>query len=352
MQPSAARAARRGAVVADRDRRSALRVAMGPRLPSGISRARRAARAASRACRAWRSPRPRRRRRATRSSRGSSSTRAAVFVASFDRPNIRYRVVERRATRAASCCVPRRSIAARRASCTASRASKTERDRRVAARGGLRRAAVSRRTDRPRPAPNISADSSPKTAWSSSRRSRSAWASTSPTCASSRISICRRASRRITRRPGRAGRDGEPADAWMIYGLAGRRAAARARRSVRSRRAAQAARARASSTRCSAGVRSTECRRRPLLAYFGERRARAAVRQLRQLPRAARDLGRHGGRAQAPVRDLSDRAVVRRRARRRRARRPRHGKGRAPPARGSIRIRTSARISSRPRGAH
>ena len=41
---------------------------------------------------------------------------------------------------------------------------------------------------------------------------------------------------------GRAGRDGEPADAWMIYGLAGRRAAARARGFLGSRRAAQAAR--------------------------------------------------------------------------------------------------------------
>ncbi len=55
---------------------------------------------------------------------------------------------------------------------------------------------------------------------SSPRRSPSAWGSTSRMSASSPISTCRRTSKPITRRLGRAGRDGLPADAWMTYGMA------------------------------------------------------------------------------------------------------------------------------------
>ncbi len=138
---------------------------------------------------------------------------------------------------------------------------------------------------------------------------------------------------------GRAGRDGEPADAWMIYGL---QDVVQLRALVDSSEADEQhkRRERHKLDALLGWCELTECRRLPLLAYFGERRdAAAAVRQLRQLPRSARDLGRHRGRAQALVRDLSHRAVVRRRARRRRARRQLNRKGRAPPARASVRVR-------------
>ena len=59
-----------------------------------------------------------------------------------------------------------------------------------------------------------------RTAWSWSRRSPSAWASTSPTSASSPTSTCPSRSRATTRRPAGPGRDGLPSTAWLAYGLA------------------------------------------------------------------------------------------------------------------------------------
>ena len=53
------------------------------------------------------------------------------------------------------------------------------------------------------------------TSWS--RRSPSAWASTSPTCASSSTTTSASRSTRTTRSSGRAGRDGEPAEAVLFY---------------------------------------------------------------------------------------------------------------------------------------
>jgi ATP-dependent DNA helicase RecQ len=55
---------------------------------------------------------------------------------------------------------------------------------------------------------------------------------------------------------------------------------------------------------------STRCRRQVLLAYFGE--SIPALRQLRQLPGAAGDLGRHRGRAEGAVLRLPHRPALRR----------------------------------------
>ena len=97
---------------------------------------------------------------------------------------------------------------------------------------------------------------------------------------------------------GRAGRDGLPADAWMAYGL---QDVVNQRRMIdespagedfkqvdarQARRAAGAGR----------GARLPARAAARLL-----RRGEPALRQLRQLPEPARDLGRHRGRAQAAV---------------------------------------------------
>ena len=94
---------------------------------------------------------------------------------------------------------------------------------------------------------------------------------------------------------GRAGRDGAPADAWMAYGLAD---------VVNQRRMIDESEADEDFKRLQRGkldallalAEAHDCRRVRLLAYFGE--AQPALRQLRQLPAAARHLGRHRGRAQ------------------------------------------------------
>ena len=87
---------------------------------------------------------------------------------------------------------------------------------------------------------------------------------------------------------GRGGRDGAPADAWMAYGL---------QDVVQQRRLIELSEADAEYKRLSSAkldamlglAEAGDCRRVRLLAYFGE--AAAALRQLRQLPRAARTAG-------------------------------------------------------------
>ena len=99
-------------------------------------------------------------------------------------------------------------------------AAQGRRDGRVACDAGRSRGAVSRRHGNGGRAARIRGVSSGRTAWSWWRRSHSAWASTSRTCASSRISTCRRASRATTRKPAAPAATAQPADAWMAYGLA------------------------------------------------------------------------------------------------------------------------------------
>ncbi len=97
---------------------------------------------------------------------------------------------------------------------------------------------------------------------------------------------------------GRAGRDGAPADAWMALRPGGRRAAAPADRApsadAEHKRVGRQARRHA---------RLWRGRRLPprAAARLLRRERIRALRQLRQLPRAAGALGRHRGRAQAAV---------------------------------------------------
>ena len=127
-------------------------------------------------------------------------TGARHFVASFDRPNIQYRIVPKnnpqrqlldllRTEHAGDAgivyCLSRNWSRRPRRSCA-------ERDR-----GGARTTPGWTRG----PARRTSRASCARTAWWWSRRSRSAWASTSPTSGSSRIWTCRSRSRATTRRP-------------------------------------------------------------------------------------------------------------------------------------------------------
>ena len=116
---------------------------------------------------------------------------------------------------------------------------------------------------------------------------------------------------------GRAGRDGEPADAWMVYGLQdvvqlAQFVAASDADEQHKRR--ERAKLDALLGWCEVDGMSASAAARIL-----RRAARGSLRQLRQLHGAARDLGGHRGCAQAAVRRLSHGAVVRRRARHRRA---------------------------------
>ena len=127
-----------------------------------------------------------------------------LFVSSFDRPNIQYRIVpknepkqqllpflqtEHRGDAGIVYCLSRDS---------------TEKIAQFLTEHGIPALPYHAGLDAaPR---RISRGSCAKTAWSSSRRSRSAWGSTSPTCASSPTWTCRARSRATTRRPaGRAG---------------------------------------------------------------------------------------------------------------------------------------------------
>ncbi len=97
---------------------------------------------------------------------------------------------------------------------------------------------------------------------------------------------------------GRAGRDGLPANAWMAYGLRRRRAAAQDDRRVRRRRRAQARPD--VEARCAAGpVRNGLVPARAPARLF--RRGEPALRQLRHLPGAARHLGCHARGADGAV---------------------------------------------------
>ena len=142
---------------------------------------------------------------------------------------------------------------------------------------------------------------------------------------------------------GRAGRDGEPADAWMVYGLQDvvqlRQfvAASEADEQHKRRERAQA--------RCAA--RLVRGHRMPAAAAARvlRRAARRRLRQLRQLHEPAGDVGRHRGCAQAAVGRLSHGPDVRRRARHRRAARQGDRESRAASARAAIRVRHRQRLA-------
>ena len=98
---------------------------------------------------------------------------------------------------------------------------------------------------------------------------------------------------------GRAGRDGAPATAWLAYGLAD---VVQQRRMIDDSDGDLAHRRRlvAHLDAMLALCETAGCRRRQMLAYFGETGA-GRVPELRHLPGAAFGLGRHGGGAEAAL---------------------------------------------------
>ena len=138
---------------------------------------------------------------------------------------------------------------------------------------------------------------------------------------------------------GRAGRDGLPAEAWMLYGLEDvgsckallaqsdgpgerqrRSSAAEARRAARLLRDDRAAAAQV------------------LLGYFGEDRP-TGLRPLRHLPGAARELRRHGAGAEGALGGLPHRPALRRRPPDRRAARRRNERASGARPRPAVRLR-------------
>ena len=120
---------------------------------------------------------------------------------------------------------------------------------------------------------------------------------------------------------GRAGRDGKPSSAWMAYGLSD---IVQQRRMIDESAGAEAFK-RVSIGKLDALVGLAEtanCRRTRLLGYFGETSESGQMRQLRQLPVAAATSRRQGDRAKAVVLRLSHRAALRRHASDRCADRP------------------------------
>ena len=139
---------------------------------------------------------------------------------------------------------------------------------------------------------------------------------------------------------GRAGRDGDPAEAWLFWGAED---FARARQRLETevpeaRRPGERQRLNA----LAAMVETAGCRRALLLRHFGEEPA-GALRQLRQLPGAAGHRRRHRGGAQIALRRLPDRDALRHRTSDRRPRRPRHGEGEELRPRPGLRLRDRRR---------
>ena len=108
---------------------------------------------------------------------------------------------------------------------------------------------------------------------------------------------------------GRAGRDGEKADAWMIYSLADvivLRQMLEASEGDEQFKRIQRTKMEAMLGYCE----TTKCRRQVLLSYFGEERS-GAVRELRRMRRPGRDMGRNAGGPEGLVLRVQDGTDVR-----------------------------------------
>ena len=188
-----------------RDRRGALRQPVGPRFPAGISRCSTRSPRSIRACRGLPSPPPPTGTRATTSSRGCGlgGERAYVSEAGFDRPNIRYTIVERTNQKKQLLDFLSRHKADSGIVYCLSR-NKVDTDRRLAQRPkacGALPYHVPGWTRADRAAGTRTPSCAKAALCLVATVAFAAWASTSQTSVMSRISICRLRLRPTTRRP-------------------------------------------------------------------------------------------------------------------------------------------------------
>ena len=131
----------------------------------------------------------------------AASTTARHFVASFDRPNIQYRIVPKKEPRKQLLDLLRTEHPGDAGIVYCLSRASVDKTAEFLVAQRHRRAALPRRAGRGAPAPPTSSGSCARTAWSWWPPSPSGWASTSPTCASSPTSTCPSRSRATTRRP-------------------------------------------------------------------------------------------------------------------------------------------------------
>ena len=212
-----ARAAVAPAARAVRDRRGALRLAMGPRVPPGIPRAGLPAGAVPRRA-ARRADRDRRSAHARRHSRSRCAMDdAEVFAASFHRANLHLAAAPKVGETAQLLDLLRAPRGRVR-----HRLLRQPRQDRARSPRGCSRRAFPRSLSTPGWSRATSArrwrGSAPASRWSWSRRSPSAWASTGPTCASSCISTCRTARRPTTSRSAAPDATATRRETLLLYG--------------------------------------------------------------------------------------------------------------------------------------
>jgi ATP-dependent DNA helicase RecQ len=259
-----------------------------------------APRRAARTCRSWRSPPPPPSACAPTSSRTCKLREPEIFVASFNRPNLTYRVIPKDQPLKQIIEFVRRSAKHESGIIYCASRAATERVAEGLAEPRLRRARLPRR---PRPAatsaPKTRSSFSATTPASSARRSPSAWASTSPTSAGSSTTTCRKTSRATIRRPAAPGATACRATACCSSAPATSPKQTHFLDEItdeHERRSPAPSSARSSTTPRAPAAAAPSCSSISARTFPARQ-----LRRVRQLPRAARDLRRHARRAEIPL---------------------------------------------------